>query len=186
MKQVLQPHQAASLIHSGGIIAYPTEAVYGLGCDPDNFDALNRLLALKNRPWKKGLIIVASHWEQLDDYVDFSKMTAKQITQAKQKWPGPVTQVMPAKASVNPKLIGSFDTIAVRISAHPVVQQLCQSLGKPLVSTSANLSGESPALSIEQIEQTFEHKIDAVIIGELGEQTQPSSIIDALTGQVFR
>ncbi|MCL1079292.1 threonylcarbamoyl-AMP synthase [Parashewanella spongiae] len=186
MNQKLQPQQAIPVIQSGGIIAYPTEAVYGLGCDPDNLAALNRLLILKDRPWQKGLIIVASDWEQLTDYVDFAKMTDEQMTEAKSKWPGPVTQVMPAKASVSSKLKGSFNTIAVRISAHSIVQQLCQSLGKPLVSTSANLAGEPPALSIEQIEHVFEHQLDAIILGELGNQNQPSRIIDVLTGQVLR
>ncbi len=175
-----------AVIEAGGIIAYPTEAVYGIGCDPDNAEALKKVLTIKQRPWEKGLIIVAGNFEQLQHYVDFSLLTTEQICQVKAKWPGPVTQVMPALESVSPKLRGRFDTIAVRISAHPVVQALCEAAGKAIVSTSANLAGEEPIRSGEEIEQQFQTQIDALVLGELGAQTRPSTIIDARSGQILR
>ncbi len=173
-------------LDAGGIIAYPTEAVYGIGCDPDNVEALEKVLTIKQRPWEKGLIIVASCFEQLINYVDFSKLSAEQIESVKSKWPGPVTQVMPALNSVSPKLRGKFDTIAVRISAHPVVKELCDAAGKPIVSTSANLAGELPIRCSTEIEYQFDGKIEALIQGELGQQDQPSTIIDARTGKILR
>ncbi|WP_133405438.1 L-threonylcarbamoyladenylate synthase [Parashewanella tropica] len=182
----LHPTQINELINAGGIIAYPTEGVYGLGCDPDNVDSIERLLQIKQRPWEKGLIIVASDFAQLDDYVDFTQLSTDQIEKVKSHWPGAVTQIMPAHASVSPKLRGQFDTIAVRISAHPTVIELCNSLGKPLVSTSANIAGEPPAMSGEEIEAQFSEQVDALIEGELGGRKQPSTIIDARTGQVLR
>lgn len=174
------------ILEQGGIIAYPTEAVYGIGCDPDNLQALEKVLTIKQRPWEKGLIIVASDYSQLNGYVDFNKLTETQIVQVKARWPGPVTQVMPALDSVSAKLIGKFDTIAVRISAHPVVQKLCNAMGKPIVSTSANLAGKPPIRSSQDIETQFSEQIDALVLGELGQQTQPSTIIDARSGQILR
>ena len=185
MKKILAV-EVKTILDAGGIIVYPTEAVFGIGCDPDNVSALEKVLTIKQRPWEKGLIIVASDFEQLNGYVDFSKLTAEQSQQAKEKWPGPVTQVMPALGHVSPKLKGKFDTIAVRISAHPVVQALCNAVGKPIVSTSANIAGESPIRMRETIEIQFKDQVDALILGELGEQTQPSMIIDARSGQILR
>ena len=175
-----------AVLEAGGVIAYPTEAVYGIGCDPDNVSALEKVLTIKQRPWEKGLIIVASNFEQLHNYVDFEQLSPQQIEQVQQKWPGPITQVMPALESVSPKLRGRFDTIAVRISAHPVVQAMCDAAAKPIVSTSANHAGEDPIRCSSQIEQQFSDQIDALVLGALGQQTQPSTIIDARSGQILR
>ncbi len=182
----LHPSEAEQLVKQGGVIAYPTEAVYGLGCDPDNDEAIGKLLAIKQRPWEKGLILVAADLEQLKPYVDFSQLTAEQLQRAEAKWPGPFTFVMPTFASTSTMLRGRFDSIAVRVSAHPVVRELCQTLGKPLVSTSANLAGEEPALDGDTIMADFSGQVDGLILGELGEQRQPSTIIDAISGQVLR
>ncbi|MGL4516304.1 L-threonylcarbamoyladenylate synthase [Shewanella sp.] len=182
----LQPSDIKQIILEGGVIAYPTEAVYGLGCDPDNDAAIQKLLAVKQRPWQKGLILVASEFSQLSAYVDESQLTGEQLELAFSKWPGPFTFVMPIKPQVSRYLCGEFDSIAVRVSAHEGVRALCQALGKPLVSTSANLAGEEPALSGDEILNTFEGKIDALVIGQLGEQRQPSTIIDARSGKILR
>ncbi|MCL1143875.1 L-threonylcarbamoyladenylate synthase [Shewanella gaetbuli] len=182
----LQPHEVVDVINDGGVIAYPTEAVYGLGCDPDNDEAITKLLAVKQRPWQKGLILVASDFAQLTDYIDQQQLTEQQLELAFSKWPGPFTFVMPIKPHVSQMLCGQFDSIAVRVSDHPVIRTLCDTLNKPLVSTSANLAGEPPALSGQQILADFEGKIAALVQGELGEQRQPSTIIDARTGQILR
>lgn len=183
---LLPPSEIKDIILNGAVIAYPTEAVYGLGCDPDNDIAIQKLLAVKQRPWQKGLILVASEFQQLLAYVDRSQMTAEQLEFALSKWPGPFTFVMPIKPHISRYLCGEFDSIAVRVSAHMGVRALCQALGKPLVSTSANLAGEHPVLSGDEIIRTFEGKIDALVLGQLGEQRQPSTIIDARSGKVLR
>lgn len=182
----LQPDAVVDVISKGGVIAYPTEAVFGLGCDPDNEIAIQKLLDVKQRPWQKGLILIASHYEQLANYVDESQLTSVQLEFVLSKWPGPFTFVMPIKSNVSSLLCGEFSSIAVRVSAHPTVRALCDTLHKPLVSTSANLAGESPAMQARQILTDFNGKIDALVVGALGEQRQPSTIIDARTGHVIR
>ncbi|MCH1931743.1 threonylcarbamoyl-AMP synthase [Shewanella sp. A25] len=182
----LHPSEINDVVLNGGVIAYPTEAVYGLGCDPDNDEAIQKLLAVKQRPWQKGLILVASDFQQLLAYVDDSQLTIEQLEFAFSKWPGPFTFVMPIKSHVSRFLCGEFDSIAVRVSAHEGVRAMCEALGKPLVSTSANLAGEDPALSGEQILKDFDAKIDALVLGSLGQQRQPSTIIDARSGKIFR
>ncbi|MCL2907472.1 MULTISPECIES: L-threonylcarbamoyladenylate synthase [Shewanella] len=170
----------------GGVIAYPTEAVYGLGCDPDDEAAVQRILEIKQRPWQKGLIMVASDFQQLRPYIDETQLTEAQLTSAFAKWPGPFTFIMPVRTSLSTWVRGQFDTCAVRVSAHPVVRELCDLLNKPLISTSANLAGENPALTAEEILRTFDGKLDALITGALGEQHQPSTIIDIRSGKVLR
>ncbi|QSX37317.1 L-threonylcarbamoyladenylate synthase [Shewanella sedimentimangrovi] len=182
----LEPSAIADVIATGGVIAYPTEAVYGLGCDPDNLSAVQALLDVKQRPWEKGLILIASRFEQLLPYLDLSAVTEQQLIAAQAKWPGPFTFVIPAKAEVSPLLRGSFSAIAVRVSAHPGVRTMCDAIDKPLVSTSANLAGEEPALTLAEVETQFSGKIAAAVLGELGTARQPSTIIDIQTGHIFR
>ena len=182
----LHPSEIKDTVLQGGVIAYPTEAVYGLGCDPDNDQAIQKLLDVKQRPWQKGLILVASEFGQLVPYIDVTKLTEQQLALAHSKWPGPFTFVMPVLPHVSKRLCGEFESIAVRVSAHEGVQALCQTLGKPLVSTSANLAGEPPALTANEIISSFTGKIDALVLGSLGAQRQPSTIIDAISGQILR
>ncbi|WP_394390635.1 L-threonylcarbamoyladenylate synthase [Shewanella woodyi] len=180
------PAEVKQVIESGGVVAYPTEAVYGLGCDPDNDAAITKLLAIKKRPWEKGLILVASDYQQLLPYIDDSQLTEEQRERVFSKWPGPFTFIVPIKPGISNLLCGSFNSLAVRVSAHPTIQAICQQLGKPLVSTSANHSGEEPAMSHEEILAKFEGEIDALVAGSLGEQRKPSTIIDAISGKVLR
>lgn len=176
----------AQVLHDGGVIAYPTEAVYGLGCDPDNDTAIHKLLEIKNRSWKKGLILVAADLNQLMSYIDLSALTQTQLSDVEQKWPGPFTFVMPTFKHISPLLRGEFDTIAVRVSAHKGVQEICRAFGKPLVSTSANLASMPPAMSHLDVVNELGAKLDALVIGELGQERQPSTIIDARTGKILR
>ncbi|MCE9688053.1 threonylcarbamoyl-AMP synthase [Shewanella sp. AS16] len=182
----LLPTETSAVLQQGGVIAYPTEAVYGLGCDPDNLEAVQQLLTLKQRPWQKGLILVASDYRQLQPYIDESRLTRAQLAFAFSKWPGPFTLVMPAQPQVSQLLRGSFDSIAVRVSAHAGIRAICDTTGRALVSTSANLAGEPPALSAETILTNFNQHIAALVLGELGEERQPSTIIDARSGQILR
>lgn len=136
---------AVAVLHKECVIAYPTEAVFGVGCDPDSETAVNRLLELKQRPVEKGLILIAANFEQLKPYIDDSMLTDTQREAIFACWPGPVTFVFPAPATTPRWLTGRFDSLAVRVTDHPLVVSLCQAYGKPLVSTSANLTGLPPA-----------------------------------------
>ena len=167
------------------VIAYPTEAVFGLGCDPDSEKAVNALLALKQRPWQKGLILIAANYEQLKPYIDDAALTDSQRETIFSVWPGPVTWVIPARPETPRWLTGSFDSLAVRVSDHPLVQQLCSQYGKPLVSTSANLSGQEPCRTTEEVRIQFGSSLPR-LAGLVGGRLNPSEIRDALTGKQFR
>lgn len=174
--QTLRRHQ---------VIAYPTEAVFGLGCDPDSEAAVQALLAIKQRPWTKGLIIVAANYQQLLPYVDDAKLTDAQRERLFAHWPGPITWVVPARRETPRWLTGQFTTLAVRVSAYAPVQQLCLAFGKPLVSTSANLTGQPPSRSAAEVRQQLGHNfpvLDLPVEGRLN----PSEIRDAVTGELIR
>lgn len=175
---------AKTAIRSGNIIAYPTEAIYGLGCDPDNQAALQKLLELKSRDKNKGLIVIASQWEQLEPFVNTSDQSI--LERARNSWPGPVTWIMPASKRCTPLLTGDRSTLAVRVSAHNVVRQLCDCCGHALVSTSANISGEQPLNTPEELNAAFGSGIAGVVAGELGTLDNATSIFDASTGVQLR
>lgn len=177
--------KAIEALNNKDVIAYPTEAVFGVGCDPDSETAVMRLLELKQRPVEKGLILIAANVEQLKPYIDDTMLTEAQREAVFSRWPGPVTFVFPAKASTPRWLTGRFDTLAVRVTAHPLVVALCESYGKPLVSTSANLSGQEPCRTVEEVIAQFGETFP-VVEGETGGRLNPSEIRDALTGELFR
>lgn len=183
--QLLSVDEAAKQLQQDQVVAYPTEAVYGLGCNPQSETALKALLAFKERPVEKGLILIAAHIEQLETYVDWSALEPEQRQEVWNSWPAPVTWVVPCHAGVSPTLRGQHDTLAVRVSAHPEVIALCEAFGGALVSTSANLSAQPAALSPEDLAAQFSAKIDC-LQGQLGTQQQPSQIRDARTGAVLR
>ena len=171
---------------NGGIIAYPTEAVFGLGCDPDNIDAIERLLLLKKRSPEKGLILLAANYSQLLPYIDDAKIPQDKRFTVLSRWPDGITQVVPKNKNCHALLSGKFDSIAVRITSQPDVVALCNQVNKPIVSTSANLSGELPARTWQSLSSQLIDKIDFIIKGQTLGYKQPSTIIDALTGEQFR
>ena len=173
-------------LNEGEVIVYPTEAVFGLGCDPDNQHAVEKLLAIKQRPVEKGLILIADNYGQLLKYVDDAKVPMDKRADIFSSWPAAITWVMPAAKSTPKWLTGQFDTIAVRVTNHPTVKRLCQEFGKPLVSTSANLTGQETVISIEQAKEQFADQVGFYVDEPLGGNTQPSTIKDAMTGKVFR
>ena len=173
-------------LHQGEVIAYPTEAVFGLGCDPDNKQAVMKLLAIKQRPINKGLILIAADYQQLLPYIDDNQLTSKQRARIQATWPGGTTWVMPAASTTQHWLRGDNTSIAVRVSAHPVVQQLCQAFGKPLVSTSANLSGQPAIDNIDALRHQIGDKVSHIVPGAPDTTLQPSKIIDAISGIVYR
>lgn len=175
--------RAVQTLNDGGIIAYPTEAVYGLGCDPWDEEALIELLLLKQRPWEKGLILIASDFNQLQDFIQ--PVDADMLKQLQQTWPGPVTWLLPVREEVSALLTGDHDCIAVRVTAHPLTRQLCEAYGGPVVSTSANITGLRPAMNVHQVRWQLPD-VDYVLPGSLGGASQPSQIRDARTGEILR
>jgi len=169
----------------GGVIAYPTEAVWGLGCDPWDESAVEKILELKQRPMHKGLILVASQWSQFEPLL--GELTNLQIEQLKLSWPGPTTWLMPDPKGWVPQWIkGQYQGVAIRVSAHPTVLGLCDEFNGLLVSTSANLAGCEPARTKRQVTQTFGREIDYLVSGDLGQSKQPSQVKDLVSGQVIR
>ena len=175
--------QCLSELQQGSVIAYATEAVYGLGCDPDNQGAVEILLELKQRPIEKGLIIVAGELSQLANWIDVEAVS-RAYPHVLDSWPGHSTWLLPCKTETPKWLTGQFDTLAVRISAHPDIKKLCTALGKGLVSTSANPAGQSPARSAQQALEYFPHV--SVLEGAVDELAQPSVIRDAQTQKIIR
>ncbi len=174
---------AARLLRSGAIIAYPTEAVFGLGCDPLNRRAVYRLLEIKQRPVEKGLILIASDIGQLLPFVSIPNGHLRADLDA--TWPGPVTWLLPARPHTPRWLRGKHATIAVRVTAHPVAAALCDAFGGPIVSTSANASGRPPARTALQARRRCPG-IDAILNGRTGGLARPTEIRDATTGQTVR
>lgn len=184
MKLAEQISKAVNVLQHGGVIAYPTEAVFGLGCDPDNTGAVQRLLDYKQRPADKGLILVSSSFGQLEKYLQPLEAGVQQRVFA--TWPGPYTWLWPAKENVSRLLRGRHATLAVRVSAHPVVRALCDAFGGAIVSTSANPANRPPARNVAEVRTYFNDKLDYIIDAELGAHAQPTEIRDVLTNKVIR
>lgn len=176
--------RAADAVRRGGVVAYPTEAVYGLGCDPLNGGAVLRLLAIKQRPIDMGLILIGADFAQLAPFIDTTQRA--QITRALRSWPGPVTWLLPAAREVPLWLRGRHDTVAVRVTAHPLAAALCRAVGGALVSSSANRHRQPPARTALQVRRRFGKQIDFVLVGEVGTARRPTEIRDAASGRVVR
>lgn len=176
--------RVASVLRAGGVVAYPTEAVYGLGCDPHHEDAVRKILLLKQRDPAKGLILIAASFEQLTPYL--GNIDAAMQARISPTWPGPVTWVLPAHPSVSALLRGAHDTLAVRVTAHPAASEVCRAFGGALVSTSANPSGQPPARTAREVLQQFGTSLDAILEGTLGDRLTPTEIRDGRTGAILR
>lgn len=176
--------RAAQVLRSGGIVAYPTEAVYGLGCDPLQPGAVERLLELKGRAAAKGLILIAADFAQLAPYVRLPDST--QMKPVLATWPGPHTWIFDAAAGLPWWLTGGRDSIAVRVTAHPGAAALCRAFGGALVSTSANRSGQRAARSPLAVRRQLPRGIDLILCGPLGGAARPTTIRDARSGALLR
>jgi L-threonylcarbamoyladenylate synthase len=168
----------------GGVIAYPTEYCFGLGCDPTNENAVRRILAMKHRSWQQGLIVIADRPERLRGVIhgDCPELLAPALA----SWPGPHTWLLPAAAQVAPWLKGQHPSIAVRVTAFPLARQLCRDSRMPLVSTSANRSGRPPLREGRAVLTEFGEAIDLILDERVGTTTEPSTITDAATGVTLR
>jgi len=175
---------AVKSLHKGDLIVYPTEAVYGIGCDPFNPSAIAKILQLKERHLEKGFILVASSWEQIEPLVQPIEPPA--LYRVLDTWPGPTTWAFPAKSDVPHWIRGNHTTVAVRVSAAPIVKALCEAFGNPIVSTSANLKNQPPVRDYRTAKITFGNKIATILEGKVGKATNPTEIRDAITGEVIR
>ncbi|MDT8384038.1 MAG: L-threonylcarbamoyladenylate synthase [Gammaproteobacteria bacterium] len=179
-----QLSQAARTLHAGGIIAYPTEAVFGLGCDPLNAEAVQRLLAIKQRPMHKGLILIASRLEQLQPFI--APLDEAALTLLRESWPGPITWLLPARADTPRWLRGEHASIAARVTAHPFAAALCEAAGHALVSTSANPAGLPPAREPLRVRKYFPTQLDAILSGAVDRQASPTPIRDLTSKKLIR
>jgi len=175
---------AVGFLSTGQVIAYPTEAMYGLGCDIRHEAALERIIQIKSRPHNKGLIVVAAHWQQVEALT--KPLPADCYDAIFHSWPGHTTWVFPAADGVSPRITGSHQSIAIRISQHPLIQALCTQFGHPIVSTSANKHHEPAALDYATVAQTLGNEVDYIMPGDIGQAQHASHIIDALTGKLYR
>lgn len=173
--------KAIRALKQGEIIAYPTEAVFGYGVDPFNQAAVARLCALKQRNPAKGLILIASEWQQVAELTE--AIAQERLDEILNTWPGPVTWVFPASELAPSWVCAPNHTIALRITNHPIANQLCTAYGGPIVSTSANVEGMPPAKTADEIDH---ESVAAIITGECGALERPTPVFDAVTGEQFR
>ncbi|MEB3754927.1 L-threonylcarbamoyladenylate synthase [Acinetobacter sp. MD2(2019)] len=181
--------EAVHLLKQGQVLAYPTEAVWGLGCDPFNQAAFAKILNLKQRPIEKGVILLASSIAQVQHLIaPLDGATQQRIIASWENRKADdqgVTWLLPTHSSIPNWISGQHASVAVRVTQHPLCQQLCEGLGSFIVSTSANPAGLTPARNLEQAQHYFGPQV-AYLAGELGQSPLPSKIIDALSGKVIR
>lgn len=177
------PRALAAHLRRGGLIAYPTEYCFGLGCDPRNRAAVKRLLALKQRPQHKGLILIAGRYAQLTPYLQ--PITEAAQEQVRVDGAKAITYLMPVRHHVPRWLRGMHDTLAVRITAHPFAAALCNSLDMALISTSANRSGDQPIRTYAECQRQFGCAVK-VLNGRVGKNKKPSTIRAWGDGKIVR
>lgn len=178
-------YHAISILNAGGIIAYPTEAVYGLGCDPFNEIAVKKLLKLKQRSITQGLILLAHSWQVVEKLT--LPIAPELLEKALSTWPGPITWLFPTSPNLIPYWIrGDHQSVAIRITAHKVATTICKLFGGPIVSTSANLHNQTAARSSEAVKKQFLTGIDCILNGETDPLLNPTPIYDVITGKAIR
>lgn len=172
--------RASRVLHTGGVISYPTEGVFGLGCLPDDATAVYRILAAKGRDVSKGLILIASDTQQLADWIDLGDAEIPGTES------NPSTWIVPATNAVPSWIRGAHETVAVRLTAHPTARALCEEAASCVVSTSANLSGHQPARNVYVLRRQFGPLVDYVVPGQCGPARGASEIRDIRTDKIVR
>jgi L-threonylcarbamoyladenylate synthase len=178
--------RASALLRKGGVLAYPTEAVFGLGCDPHDHAAFERLFALKRRPSTQGVLLIAADVAEIERYIDIPAVPADIMRQVRASWPGPHTWIFPRSPQVPAWIAGTHAGIALRVTAHSPTSLLCRAFGGALVSTSANVHGQPAARSVQQVVDCFGDALDGVLDAPLGDQDRPTGIRDVLSGAIIR
>ncbi len=178
--------EAAQTLKDGGVIVCPTEGVYGLSAVVTNSAAITRVISMKKRALNKGLIVVAADVAMLEGIVNFAALSADSLRLLHEKWPGHATFIVPTHMQINPLLTGGRNTLAVRVTAFPLLQALCREAGGPLISTSANISGSEPLQTLEELQATFASSVDYILDEPCQGLHKPSTIYDALSGAILR
>ena len=174
---------AVHCVRQGGIIAYPTETVYGLGCDPLCARAVDEINSLKGRDAGKGLILIASRLQQLDSLIDVSDRNQRAAIVGEHE---ATSWIVPAQDTAPEWITGRHHTIAIRVSSHPLVMRLCDQLGHALVSTSANPAGKKPALTALQLHRYFDGLVDSMLVSNHNCSGKPSQIRELKSRQLLR
>ena len=173
--------EAASVIRCGGIVAFPTDTVYGLGVDVFNVEAVKKLYSVKGREEQKPMGILISDERELCDLVGEIPESAKVLME--KFWPGALTLILPA-GRVNNFLTSGSGTIGVRIPDSRIALLLVRESGVPVTSTSANLSGHASASCVEEVLGDLDGKIDMVIDGGSLNSSVPSTVVDLTNGDL--
>jgi len=173
-------------IDAGGIVAYPTESVWGLGCDPHSREAVERLLELKQRPVAMGLILIGASYVQLAPYIDTRMIDRAALDRVRRSWPGPNTWLLPASDAVPPWIRGRHASVALRVTAHPPAAGLCTAVGRAIVSTSANIHGQRPPRTALHLRAGLGRQVDYILPGSTGGAARPTRIRDAVSGRTLR
>lgn len=181
--------QAIETLKTGNVLAYPTEAVWGLGCDPNQEQAFNKILQLKQRPIEKGVILLSESIERIEDLLAPLDTTIREqiiaswqphtASQRATTWLLPISDAIPAW------IYGQHDRVAIRVTQHPLCKQLCEAFDGLVVSTSANPAGLAPAINAQEVLNYFGHQVQ-ILHGNVGQSPKPSRILDAVTGEVIR
>lgn len=175
---------AADALHNAGVVCHPTEAVWGLAALPDDPSAVAKILRIKNRPWQKGLVVVTDRVDRIEQLLDGLPGSCREAVLT--SWPGPATWVLPDRGLFPSWVRGTHQSVAVRVSDHPLTVQLCAAADSCLVSTSANPAGREPARDQVQAQRYFGAKVDYYLPGRTGALAQPTQIRDALSGEILR
>lgn len=173
---------AVSYLRKGGVVAFPTETYYGLAVDPDCAAAVSKLFVLKKRQKHKPVLVLIDKIEQMENLV--TKVPPAYWPLIQKYWPGPLTLVFPAKTNLNQQITGNTGTIGIRISPHPIAEGLVRRMGKPITATSANISGLSPARSVQEVVEMLGDRVDYIVDGGRTEAGLCSTILGVQGGQL--
>ncbi len=174
--QHLLIEETAKVLRRGGVLGYPTETIYGIGCNTFNTQAVERIFQLKNRDRSKAMIIIAGDTVQVSELVTSIPESAEKLID--NFWPGPLTIVFEVSSRLKDFAFGRSKTIAIRIPDSVICLELIKETGFPLVSTSANISGQVPATSAEQVTAYFGNQLDLIVDGGPSQETNPSTVVD--------
>lgn len=175
--------RAVDTIKRGGIVCHACEGVWGFACDPIREASVRRVLEIKGRTPEKGLILIGHDSSVFE--AELKQLTPVQNHRVVSSWPGHTTWLVP-NVRFPEWITGSFKTVAIRVPEHLQARRVAQEFGGPLVSTSANVSGTAPMKNESLVRATFEDTVDFVLSGKVGNAIGPSTIRDALSGDVLR
>lgn len=172
-----------AILRAGGTIVFPTETSYGLGCDALDPSALRKVYALKGRPGTKALPVIMADRRMVGRFVRISRAAQGRI---RRYWPGPLTLVLPIRRALPSALTGGRRSLAVRMSSHPIAQQIVRVFGSPIVATSANRSGAPSLYTVRTLRRHFRAGLPDLVIDAGALPRRPASTIIACSGRRLR